>query len=336
MDDSSAPPTDRVVTLLERTESAEAVACLERFRTASAETRKRVVNSVRQLTDESPASTEPILPVLASFLVDENRSVRLTTAKLFVAIAEAAPSLLVPNIPSLASRLADDDEFYYVRARAAEALGYIALEHPTAVASPETLADLRVGLSFDEPEVKEKLAKALELVALGNPKRLRHQVSNLASHLDDERVLVRYHLCTALVVVGCEYPAALADGKPELADRLSDENVYVRGRAAEALGVLSRGTSEATSLPEVALSALRDDDESFVADRARFALGTRDGETDSKASPDSIGTVEAVNGTTDEFVERIVSPGGDDECRNCGLSFSESRPPMCPRCGVPC
>lgn len=50
------------------------------------------------------------------------------------------------------------------------------------------LADLRIGLSFDVPKVKEKLVKTL------------------ADYLD-ENVLVRYHLSTVLAVVGCKHPA---------------------------------------------------------------------------------------------------------------------------------
>ena len=37
-----------------------------------------------------------------------------------------------------------------MRARSAEALGYVALEHPDAVDDPEILADFRIGLSFDD------------------------------------------------------------------------------------------------------------------------------------------------------------------------------------------
>ena len=40
--------------------------------------------------------------------------------------------------------------------------------------SPELLADLRIGLSFDEPVMKEMLAEAIEHVALGDPGRLTH------------------------------------------------------------------------------------------------------------------------------------------------------------------
>lgn len=103
---------------------------------------------------------------------DEGRAIRLTTAKLFVALAQSEPPAVLPVVDMRADRLADDEEFYYVRARCAEALGYTAVDSPEEVTNPETLADLRIGLSFDESEVKEKLAKALAYVALGNPGRL--------------------------------------------------------------------------------------------------------------------------------------------------------------------
>jgi HEAT repeat protein len=160
------------------------------------------------------------------FLDDAERAVRLTTAKLFVALAEEEPDAVVQVVPSLANRLANGEEFYYVRARCAEALGYVALEHPEVVSDPEILADFRIGLSFDEPEVKEKLAKALEYVALADPSRLRHQVPSLAEHLDDEDELVRYHPCTTLVAVGSEHPAKLVEAQVALGERLDDENPY--------------------------------------------------------------------------------------------------------------
>ncbi|ESP89743.1 HEAT repeat domain-containing protein [Candidatus Halobonum tyrrellensis] len=165
------------------------------------------------------------------------------TAKLFVTLAQSEPLVVLPAVDDLAGRLADEDEFYYVRARCPEALGYVAVKAPETVTDPDTLADLRIGLEFDEPEVKEKLAKALAYVALGDASRLRHQVSSLAEHLDDDSELVRYHLCTTLVVVGCEHAAKLTSAPEALRERLGDENPYVQGRAAEALGLLA-GTDE--------------------------------------------------------------------------------------------
>jgi len=58
--------------------------------------------------------------------------------------------------------------------------------------------DLRIGLEFDEPEVKAKLAKALAHVTLGDASRLRHQVSSLAAHLADENPYVQERVAEAL------------------------------------------------------------------------------------------------------------------------------------------
>lgn len=165
----------------------------------------RALQAVRDVSGELPRSFEEIAGPLSTFLTDEDRAVRLTTAKLFVTLVQSEPAVVLSPVDALAKHLSND-EFYYVRARSAEALGYVAVDSPEKVTDPETLADLRIGLEFDEPEVKEKLAKALAYVALGDPDRLRHQVDSLAEHLNDDNELVRYHLCTVLVVVSCAHP----------------------------------------------------------------------------------------------------------------------------------
>lgn len=158
---------------LEQEDSEEITTLAETIPSAAVETRKACLRSLKAAVADNVTTVEPALPACEGLLEDDERSVRLTTAKLFVAVAEADPDAIIPMVPALA----DDEEFYYVRARSTEALGYVALEHPDSATTPEMLADLRIGLSFDEPEVKEKLAKALEHVALGNPSRLAHSVS---------------------------------------------------------------------------------------------------------------------------------------------------------------
>ncbi|XVH33720.1 HEAT repeat domain-containing protein (plasmid) [Haloferacaceae archaeon DSL9] len=333
--DPDPPAVERVAGLLDERARAEVVEHLDRFETAAPEERKAALQALRRCADEQPRLFGPILDALVPFLTDEERSVRLTTAKLFVAVAEADPDAVASVISPLADRLADEDEFYYVRARSAEALGYVALEHPEEAASPEILADLRIGLSFDEPEVKEKLAKALEYVALGNPDRLRHQVSSVAEHLDDGNELVRYHLTTALVAVGCTSPSNLADAGDALAARLESEgeNGYTRGRAAEALGLLAR--AEPDAIPADGVPREDDEGESFVVERVHFARGALAGGESDETTPDGIGTVEAVRETTEEALAEITAPDGEGECPHCGLALPESGPPMCPRCGAP-
>jgi hypothetical protein len=332
MDDPpSLPPADRIVALLEQHARDDVLELLGRVETAPADDRKALLRSLRTVADDCTSLFAPLLPALEPFLEDDERSVRLTTAKLVARVAKSRPGAAVPLVPSLSDRLGDDDEFYYVRARTAEALGYVALEYPETVATPELLADLSVGLSFDEPEVREKLARALECVALGNPRRLRHQVPKLVDHLDDENDLVRYHLYTALVAVGTEFPERLADATDALVAGLTDETSHVRGRAAEALGLLARADHEDVTVPEATLRAMHaDDDEAvdaFVVDRVRFALGAD--------TPDDVGTTRGVRETTDEAAETVQTPDDTGDCSHCGLTLPADGPPMCPRCGAP-
>ncbi|WP_423746321.1 HEAT repeat domain-containing protein (plasmid) [Haladaptatus sp. SPP-AMP-3] len=338
MDESShRPSAERLAELLDSGEHDDAIACLERFETAPTEERKAALDVLRRVESESPGVVGPLLPALSPFVTDGERSIRLTTAKLFVAVAERDPDAVVPVLPILTDRLADDDELYFVRARAAEALGNVALDHPDAVASPEVVAELQIGLSFDEPEVKEKLAKALADIALGDPDRLDHRVPNLAEHLDDGDELVRYYLCTAVAAVGCVSPRALGAEADALAARLNDENDHVRGRAAEAVGLLVR-VDEGSSVPAEAMERLRErreDESSFVRDRARFALDAIGGGERESGDDGGEGTLSGLRATTDEAVEEMTAEDGTGVCPSCGHSLPDVGPPMCPRCGSP-
>ncbi|WP_247730386.1 HEAT repeat domain-containing protein [Halovivax limisalsi] len=331
-DPGQPPPPARLPELLVDGDDGAVIACLERLGSADADRRKRTLRAVRNVAEDRPAVFEGRVGALEAFLSDDDRAVRLTTAKVFVTLARSQPEHVRPVVDALADRLADDEAFYYVRARCAEALGYVAAEAPEAVADPETLAELRVGLAFDEPEVREKLAKALSHVALGDPSRLRHHVGSLAEHLDDENPYVRYHLCTALVVVGCEQPAELADAAAALRERLDDENPYVRGRAAEALGLLAESTDavETNSGPD---DVTAEDPPAFLTDRVRF-YRRRVGAGQSGSAPSDVGTVASVRAGTDDVVAELTAPDGE-ECPNCGLNVQHGGPPMCPRCGVP-
>ncbi|MFC6837971.1 HEAT repeat domain-containing protein [Halomarina ordinaria] len=335
MSDPDQPPTpDHLTGLLQQGDHGETVACLDRLGAADTETRKRALRAIRAIAEEPPRSFEDLAGPLSAFLTDEDRAVRLTTAKLFVTLAQSEPEAVRPAVGTLAERLADDEEFYYVRARSAEALGYVAGDSPEDVTDPETLADLRVGLSFDEPEVKEKLAKALAYVALGDPDRLRHQVGSLAEHLDDEDELVRYHLCTALVVVGCAHPEKLAAAEEPLRARLTDENPYVRGRGAEAFGLLAGSDTAVESSPALDEGdAEGEETPSFLTERVRFCR-QRLVDEPSGSAPSGVGTVESVRTATDDVVEAMTAPDGG-ECPHCGLARPDGSPPMCPRCGAP-
>jgi len=335
---SDGPDVDSVVRLLENGATASAVERVRAIRTDPVDDRKAAMRELRAVAEDRPALLGPLCPALVTLLEDGERSIRLSTAKLLVAIAAADPESVSPVGDQLAERLADEGEFYYVRARSAEALGYVAREVPEAVTSPELLADLRVGLALDEPEVREKLAKALASVALGAPDRLRHRVADLAAHLDGESDLVRYHLATAVVATGCAHPEAIADARDELVERLDDECTFVRGRAVEALGVLARSEGEETASVsrerlETLLDTLDGEEEgtAFVAERVRFALNGTDGGS-TGGDDETTGTLAGIGEHTDTIAEEIRTPDRNG-CPRCG--FAEGSGPMCPRCGAP-
>jgi len=333
MDDrTSATPETEIGSLLAQGRTADALTALEQLSTAEPADQQACLRSLKATADDRPGLFEGVLESLAEFLSDSERPTRLTTAKLFVAVSEGAPDIVVPVVPTLAEQLADESEFYYVRARCAEALGYVAVDHPDAVASPEIIADLRVGLEFDEPEVQEKLAKALAHVALGDPARLRYQVDSLADHLQADNELVRYHLSTAIVVIGCARPEQLTDAREPLLACLDDENPYVRGRAAEALGLLASAATE-PAVPAERLAALTADDE-FVEDRIQFALSQHRGEETGDTAA-NIATRDAIRTRTADIAAEIRTSAAEGECPHCGLSFPESGPPLCPGCGTP-
>lgn len=173
MDESLEPPpvTELVQSLQESTDESLS----ERFNAyhqVKPERRKELLRALRSLADEQASALRPVIPQLIPFLTDEERSVRLTTAKLFVVLAKEKPDAVVDTVDTLANRLADEEEFYYVRARSAEALGYVAIEYSEEVATPELLADLRIGLSFDEPEVKSEAGESVGVCRVGEPTAL--------------------------------------------------------------------------------------------------------------------------------------------------------------------
>jgi len=338
-DDRPSPTTDRLLGLEAPSEPTPSPAeRVDELACAPADVRKTTIRSLRDRVDAAPDAAAALLPLLSTFLTDEERAVRLSTAKLFVAVARETPEVVESTVPALAERLADEAEFYFVRARAAEALGYVALASPDVVANPETIADLTIGLAFDEEAVRRKLAKALEHVAIGDPARLTHHVETLAEHVDDECELVRYHCCTALAAIACEQSAAVAPVVDDLVDRFEveprdDEGAYVAGRVAEALGILARADDVSVGVPELIDGTADAFEESFAADRIEFATSASDAaDVGGDATPSRIGTIEGIHATTGDAVEAMTAPA---DCPNCGIARPPQGPPVCPGCGGP-
>jgi hypothetical protein len=119
-----------------------------------------------------------------------------------------------------------------------------------AGAHEEMVADLCIGVEFNQSAVKEILAKTLIYVAFGDPSRLRYQRASLTEHFDDKKnsssitSVQRWWLLDG----------SLQRSKPKavelLQGRLGDANPYEV--AAELLGLLaasqSSGWSESDSM----------------------------------------------------------------------------------------
>lgn len=358
-EDPSVPTADRLLEGAAATlEGEPPAAAFEALRDAPADERKAVLRDLRERAEERPAQLAPLLDPLTALLTDEERAVRLSTAKLFVAVAEDEPASVTTVVPELADRLADEAEFYYVRARAAEALGYVALERPAAVTEPAILAELTIGLEFEEPEVRRKLAKALAHLAVGAPERLGHHATRIAKHLADGDELVWLYCCSALAAVACERPGAVGEAVEPTAGetnalvaQLDDEEPWVLGRAAETVGLLARADDatvaiDVEALPEVSVLAERFEKEAvdFAAARVAFArAGLEGSEADdaveaatsvrSGGGEDAVGTIEGIRTTTEVAVSAMTAPA--DACPNCGMARPPAGPPICPGCGGP-
>ncbi len=89
MDGPESPPsTDRLTALVADGACDDAIECLDWFRAAAADDRKRAVRALRDVADEESASFDDLGPALVPYLRDAERAVRLLTAKLLVAVAE--------------------------------------------------------------------------------------------------------------------------------------------------------------------------------------------------------------------------------------------------------
>lgn len=293
---------------------------------APTETQKACATAFRDAVDESTDRGEAALPAVEPLLDSGDRAVRLTAVKGCATLAAARPSAVDPLVSTLTDLL--DDDFYYVRGRAAETLGYVALADPDAIDRATVVARLLNALSLDRPEIRQHVAAAVARIALGDPGALRSVVGEFDAHLDDGDELVRYHLTTAVVAVATEYPTYCRSLAGPLRDRLDDDQSYVRGRAAEALGLVAPVDSEVVAAAADRLRELTDGSE-FVADRARFALA------DGTSPPDGVADRTAIAEGTPAIVDDITGPPEDAGCPHCGETLGGVEPPFCPACGAP-
>ncbi|WP_223302144.1 hypothetical protein [Haladaptatus sp. R4] len=105
MEDVSQPPTvEEVSELLDARAYDDVTACLKRFETAPADDRRGLSQELQRVGEETPDALAPVVPALVRFLTDAERSVRLTTAKTFVAVAKHESDAVALVVPALAER----------------------------------------------------------------------------------------------------------------------------------------------------------------------------------------------------------------------------------------
>jgi HEAT repeat protein len=270
-----------------------------------------------------------VFPAVDVLLTADDRSVRLTVAKAVSTFAAADPEAATPLASALVDRL--DDEFYFVRGRAAEAVGHLAVADPDAIETATVIARLLNALSLDRDETRQHVTGALARVALGDSKALRTVTDDIAEHLDDDDPVVRYHLTTALAAVATEYPGYCRSVTDAVGSQLTDDTEYVRGRAVETLALVATVDPTAVTDHEDTLNQ-HTDDESFVAERVQFALEVVASET--AEPPDGIGDCEAIAAATAQIVEEITASDAEG-CPHCGEVVGDAAVPFCPACGAP-
>src|SRR6056297_3700526 len=103
-DPDRQPSPDRPSELLSEGSREEAIDALTRLEAADAEARKRAVRTLRDLAEKESSAFDGLATPLTTFLNDEERAIRLTTAKLFVALARSEPAVVRPVVDALAAR----------------------------------------------------------------------------------------------------------------------------------------------------------------------------------------------------------------------------------------
>jgi HEAT repeat protein len=307
----------------------ESESLADRIRDANPDTTKACADRLRSVTADDPSALDTVRPTVEALLTDDDRSVRLTVTKAVARFARAETESATVFAPALVNRL--DDDFYFVRGRAAEALGHLALADPDAIETATVIARLLNALSLDREEICQEVTGALARIALGDPKALRTVTDDIADDLGDDDPAVRYYLTTAIVAVATEYPGYCRSVTDTVGTRLSDDDEYVRGRAAEVLGLVATVDSDALTDYRSVLEQQTDDD-SFVAERAQFALAVA--ETGTAEQSGDIGDCAAIAAETADIVDAITTADGEG-CPHCGEPGGGAAAPFCPTCGAP-
>lgn len=90
---------------LERDDGEEVAALVSDLPSTAVEVRRTCLRSLKAAVADDSSLVKPALPACKAFLEDDEHSVRLMTAKLFVVAAQTDPNAVIPMVPVLVERL---------------------------------------------------------------------------------------------------------------------------------------------------------------------------------------------------------------------------------------
>lgn len=246
-----------------------------------------VIKTLALLNEREPGTLGPAADDLKRLLRVRDVDVQMAAAMGFVYLSKTRPqeALLAtaeldkclepttavadPEINAWLGREGDADPVQ-VRAAAANALNFIAKEHPGEVR--DSVERLAACVDADDVDVKARGTSALCHIAGEYPGAVSPFVANLDRALDhpDERVSGRAAL--TLAQIAFEHPQAVAPSVDTLRDLVAKDNTFVQTNASWALNVLSKQDPGPVRPAVSELVTLLDSDETLIRENAIYTL----------------------------------------------------------------
>lgn len=237
----------------------------ERLRRAlTSEQRRQQTGGLSELADvaeSNPKAVIDLVPLVATYLDDETKSVRQDATRVLGHVADEYPAQVKPAVPKLTEAVEAGD----IPIGAMFALGQVATSYPH-VGKP--LIDTYVELLDDDRLRVRNNALASFADLADKYKDVLHQYSQrYIELLEDENKRVRYNATSVLARIAKEYPGDVTPAIPRFRELLTVDHTWTRENACRALGYLradeARGDLE--HVPET------ETDES-VRDAAEYAI----------------------------------------------------------------
>lgn len=229
------------------------------------EQRRQQTGALSELTDV--AETDPkhaidLIPLVATYLDDDSKSVRQNAAIVFGHVAEEYPTQVKPAVPQLVDAVESDD----IPVGAMAALGQVAKSYPN-VAEP-LIGTFAESLDDGQKRVRNNALASLADLADEYPDELHQHSSRYIELLEDDEERIRYNATSVLASLAKHHPEAVAPAIPCFRDLLDVDHTWTRGNACWALGYL-RADEALDDLEDVQQT----DSDEWVRDAAEYAVG---------------------------------------------------------------